>query len=159
MALSLLKYSFWSILNPERAICMPQSPHLQQSLCSQRAADAMAGLPTDLRIGGVSYPVSQRGETLIRQLELEPSRNQLQVEFAGFNDEPGESLRYSYKLEGGSWSPPLQQRTVNYAALAAGSYRFLVKAVNSEGMESTAPAEIDFQVLPPFWRRWWFEGL
>jgi signal transduction histidine kinase len=26
-------------------------------------------------------------------------------------------------------------------------------------MESTAPPEIDFQVLPPFWRRWWFEGL
>jgi ligand-binding sensor domain-containing protein/signal transduction histidine kinase len=116
-------------------------------------------LITDLRIGGVSYPMSQRGETLIRQLELEPSRNQLQVEFAGFNDEPGESLRYSYKLEGGSWSPPLHERTVNYAALSAGSYRFLVKAVNSEGMESTAPAEIDFQVLPPFWRRWWFEGL
>jgi ligand-binding sensor domain-containing protein/signal transduction histidine kinase len=126
---------------------------------ADRPPAAPSVLITDLRIGGASYPVSQRGETLIRQIELEPSRNQLQVEFAGFNDEPGESLRYSYKLDGENWSSPRLERTVNYAALASGSYRFLVKAVNSEGMESAAPAEIDFQVLPPFWRRWWFEGL
>jgi signal transduction histidine kinase len=48
---------------------------------------------------------------------------------------------------------------VNYAALAAGKYRFLVKAVNSDGQESVTPAEVDFVVLPPFWRRAWFEAL
>ena len=39
-----------------------------------------------------------------------------------------------------------------------GTYKFLVKAVNSEGSESTTAASIDFIVLPPLWRRWWFEG-
>jgi signal transduction histidine kinase len=34
-----------------------------------------------------------------------------------------------------------------------------VKAVTSEGVESASPAEIDFTVLPPLWRRWWFESL
>jgi signal transduction histidine kinase len=35
----------------------------------------------------------------------------------------------------------------------------MVKAVTSEGVESAPPAEIDFTVLPPVWRRWWFESL
>jgi ligand-binding sensor domain-containing protein/signal transduction histidine kinase len=116
---------------------------------------------TDLRIGGASYPVSQLGETRVSQLELKPSQNQLQVEFVGLDYEPGDVLRYSYKLEGADsdWSPLRSQPMVNYAALSGGKYRFLVKAVTSEGVESALPAEIDFTVLPPVWRRWWFESL
>jgi len=116
---------------------------------------------TDLRIGGRSYPVSQLGETRISQLELKPSQNQLQVEFAGLDYEPGEALRYLYKLDGAEadWNPPRSQHAVDYAALTDGRYRFLVKAVTSEGVESVSPAEIEFTVLPPVWKRWWFESL
>ncbi len=115
---------------------------------------------TDLRIGGETYPVSQLGETRFGPLQLSPSRNQLQAEFAGIDYEPGTVIRYSYKLEGAdsAWSTPRHQPNVNYAALEAGRYRFLVKAVTSEGVES-APAEIDFTVLPPIWRRAWFVSL
>ncbi|HXM40286.1 MAG TPA: two-component regulator propeller domain-containing protein [Bryobacteraceae bacterium] len=117
-------------------------------------------LITDLQTGGERYPVSQAGETLIRPPRLDPPRNQLQVTFVGFNNEPAEGLRYKYKLEGTdeAWHDT-REHTVNYAALEPGGYHFLVKAVNSEDRESTAPAEIDFEVLPPFWRRWWFEDL
>jgi signal transduction histidine kinase len=116
---------------------------------------------TDLRIGGGTYPVSQLGETRLSGIELKPSQNQLQVEFVGLDYEPGEVLRYSYKLDGADsdWNPPRSQHAVNYAALSVGTYRFLVKAVTSEGVESATPAEIDFIVLPPVWRRWWFQGL
>ena len=31
--------------------------------------------------------------------------------------------------------------------------------MNSEGQESTVPAEVDFTTRPPVWLRWWFEGL
>jgi ligand-binding sensor domain-containing protein/two-component sensor histidine kinase len=116
---------------------------------------------TDLRIGGESYPVSQIGESHVSQLELKPSGNQLQVDFVGIDYEPGDILRYTYKLEGADsdWSPPRSQHAVNYAALSSGQYHFLVKAVTSDGLESAVPAVIDFTVLPPLWRRWWFEGL
>lgn len=116
---------------------------------------------TDLRIGREHYPVSERGESSIPRLRLQPSQNQIRVEFVGFNDEPGESLRYTYKLEGAdsAWSPARSQHEENYAALEPGGYRFLVKAVNSEDVESTSPAEIDFIILPPVWKRWWFETL
>jgi signal transduction histidine kinase/streptogramin lyase len=117
-------------------------------------------LITDLRIGGAPYAVSQLGETRIGPLELKPSQNQVQAEFVGIDYEPGDVVRYSYKLQGADaeWSRPRNQASVNYAALAAGTYRFLVKAVTSEGMES-APAEIDFKVLPPFYKQWWFLAL
>ncbi len=129
------------------------------------SADPPAARPpvliTDLRIGGVSYPVSQVGEARVSELELKPSENQLQVDFVGLDYEPGDTLRYTYKLEGADpdWSPPHSQHAVNYAALAGGKYRFLVKAVTSDGLESAIPAEIDFIVLPPLWKRWWFESL
>ncbi len=117
-------------------------------------------LITDLQTAGERYPVSQAGETLIRPPRLSPSRNQLQVTFVGFNNEPAESLRYKYELEGADegWHHT-REHTVNYAALEPGDYHFLVKAVNSEDQASESPAEIDFVVLPPFWRSWWFEAL
>jgi len=120
-----------------------------------------AVLITALQAGGKSFPVSQRGETSVSHIELEPSRNQLQVEFVALAGESEANLRYAYKLEDSDsdWSPPRRDHLVNFAALSAGKYRFLVKAVNSDGLESATPAQVDFTVLPPFWRRWWFEGL
>jgi len=118
-------------------------------------------LITDLRIGGAPFAVSQLGEARVSGLELKPSQNQLQVDFVGLDYEPGDVLRYSYKLEGADpdWSPPRSQHAVNYGALSGGTYRFLVKAVTSDGVESPTPAELDFTVLPPVWKRWWFESL
>jgi ligand-binding sensor domain-containing protein/signal transduction histidine kinase len=117
-------------------------------------------LITDLETGGRPYPVSQAGEISIHPPDLDPSRNRLQVTFAGFNDEPAESLSYRYRLDGTdqTWHDT-REHTVNYAALEPGGYHFLVKAVNSEDRESAAAAEVEFVVLPPFWRRWWFVAL
>ncbi|HLK20579.1 MAG TPA: histidine kinase, partial [Bryobacteraceae bacterium] len=47
-------------------------------------------------------------------------------------------------------------RTVNYSNLSHGSYRFLVRAINSEGLTSERPASFAFLILPPLWLRWWF---
>jgi len=62
----------------------------------------------------------------LSRLELKPSQNQLQVDFVGLDYEPGEVLRYSYKLEGADsdWNPSRAQHAVNYAALSGGKYRF-----------------------------------
>ncbi len=118
-------------------------------------------LITAARIGDEPYAVSPLGETRIVLPDLKPSRSQLQAEFVGIDHEPGAVVDYSYKLEGADskWSVPRNHQSVSYAALASGTYRFLVKAVTSEGTESAAPAEIDFTVLAPAWRRPWFVGL
>ena len=67
-------------------------------------------------------------------------------------------LRYQYRLDGADadWSALGEQRTVTYAGLGPGRYRFTVRAVNSDGIASDHPAAITFTVLRPVWLRWWF---
>jgi signal transduction histidine kinase len=82
----------------------------------------------------------------------------VQIDFVGLSFAPGESLRYQYQLVGADrdWSAPTDQRAVNYANLAPGRYRFLVRAVNSDGVASPTPATMMFTILRPVWQRWWF---
>jgi signal transduction histidine kinase len=114
---------------------------------------------TSLRVGGVRQQGSELGETEISGLQYQPNQNDVEVGFVGLAFAPGETLRYQYMLEGGDseWSPAAQQRTVNYANLSSGSYRFLVRAINAEGVASARPASIAFVILPPVWLRWWFQ--
>ena len=111
-----------------------------------------------LRIAGVDYHVSELGAAAITTPELGPNQNQLTVNFGGLSFEAGEALRYQYRLDGADrdWSPPTDQRTVNYANLSPGRYRFSVRALSLTGQMSPSPATVDFRILPPFWRRWWF---
>jgi ligand-binding sensor domain-containing protein/two-component sensor histidine kinase len=113
-------------------------------------------LVTGLSIGGVPRPISDLGESTVSGLRLD--RNSLRLDFVGLGFSPGESLRYQYKLEGADrdWTAPSDQRTVIYASLSAGSYRFLVRAVASDGAVSPQPASVAFTILPPVWRTWWF---
>ena len=118
-------------------------------------------LVTGVQMAGASQHVSALGETNFRLPDLPAGATQLQIDFVGLGFAPGESLRYQYMLEGAdhAWSVPSTQRTVTYARLAAGRYRFLVRAVNADGEISSTPAVVTFQVLPPLWLRWWFIAL
>jgi len=111
-----------------------------------------------LRIAGEEQAVPELGETDIRTGDLTSTRNNLQIEYFGLDFQPGETLRYQFMLEGAdlAWSGPTEQRTVTYANLKPGSYRFLVRAVNADGLVSAMPATIVFRILPPIWLRWWF---
>ncbi|MGH9944489.1 MAG: two-component regulator propeller domain-containing protein, partial [Pyrinomonadaceae bacterium] len=124
-----------------------------------------AGLPspppiriTAVGVNSVPQPISDLGATEMAQLELAAHQNQVQIDFLGLGFGPGESLRYQYKLEGAAddWSAPAENRTVNYVKLAPGSYRFLVRAVSTDGVASAQPASVAFAIWPPVWRRWWF---
>jgi signal transduction histidine kinase len=102
--------------------------------------------------------VSELGETRLAGLVLEPNQNDIQFDFASLKFGVGEVLRYQFRLEGSDqdWSPPADQRSVNFARLAPGKYLFQVRALNSEGMLSAEPASVSFRVLAPVWRRAWF---
>jgi ligand-binding sensor domain-containing protein/signal transduction histidine kinase len=114
-----------------------------------------------IRVRGDPYPVSELGQAAFTPLLLRPDLNQIQIDFAGVNFAVGDVPRYQYKLEGADsdWSRLTDQRTVNYATLSPGRYRFLVRAVNWKGMASPEPAALEFRVLAPFWQRWWFVTL
>lgn len=104
---------------------------------------------------------SELGETDVSGIELLPNQNRLEVKFTSPNFTPGEIIQFQTKLEGSDsdWSALSAQRVVTFANLSPGSYRFLVRAINADGVSSTNPATVSFTVIPPVWRRWWFMGM
>jgi signal transduction histidine kinase/ligand-binding sensor domain-containing protein len=114
-----------------------------------------------LRIAGVSQSLPELGANEVGPLELQNSQNNLQVDFFGLDFHAGENLRYQYWLEGadGDWSAPTEQRSITFANLRSGNYRFLVRALNAQGVSSGRPAFVSFRILSPIWLRWWFIAL
>jgi signal transduction histidine kinase len=47
------------------------------------------------------------------------------------------------------------ERTVNFANLGSGGYRFEVRALSADGLYSPT-AVVGFSVATPLWKRWWF---
>jgi two-component sensor histidine kinase len=111
-----------------------------------------------LRLSGTARHVSAIGEEEISLPDFAASQNEIQIDFVGLSFAVGDVLHYQYKLEGAGadWSSPTEQRTLNLAGLSPGHYRFLVRAVNSDGLVSPQPAVVSFTILPPIWARWWF---
>jgi PAS domain S-box-containing protein len=111
-----------------------------------------------LRVAGVARGLSALGDTAISGLRLNPDENNVQVDFFAIGFRAGETLRYQYKLEGATadWSLPAARRSVDFANLAPGAYRLLVRAITNDGAESESPATVTFEILPPIWRRGWF---
>ena len=115
-------------------------------------------LISGLRVAGVPQAISALGDREVFLPDLAPDRNQLQVDFVALGFGSGEVLRYQYRLQAADtdWSPLSETRTVTYASLSPGRYAFQVRAVNSAGTASAAPASIRFRILRPVWQRWWF---
>lgn len=111
-----------------------------------------------MRVAGDPYPLSDLGTAEIDISGLAHWQNNLQIEFFGIDFHAGEALRYQYRLEGADadWSPPDTNRSVTFANLRPGTYRFLVRGVNAAGTASDSPAVVSFTILPPVWQRWWF---
>jgi ligand-binding sensor domain-containing protein/two-component sensor histidine kinase len=111
-----------------------------------------------LRVAGVPQLVSALGERLMSLPDLPPNRNQLEIDFAGLRFGTGDMLRYQYRLEGvnDGWTVASEQRSVTYPSLPPGVYKFIVRAVNSDGIASAEPAVVAFTILRPLWLRWWF---
>jgi signal transduction histidine kinase len=60
-------------------------------------------------------------------------------------------VKYSYKLNGQSWSEPTSEQVVKYLNLDPGNHRFSVKAVNSHGVWTAQFTNIDFYVDTPYY--------
>lgn len=101
----------------------------------------------DTAAGGNAEPVS-----------LSSSQNNLTIDFVGIQFEKENALRYQYKLEGidRDWSTPTKNRSIALANLADGNYRFMVRAINEDGIASEQPAFFGFRIFPPVYLRWWF---
>lgn len=111
----------------------------------------------ELKANGVTAKkLSELGETEVANLELASDQRRIEIDFFALGFLTGETLRYQYKLDGAGndWSEPTTQRTITLN-LSPGAYRFLVRAVNADGVASQNPAIVSFTIARPFWQRWW----
>jgi signal transduction histidine kinase/ligand-binding sensor domain-containing protein len=109
---------------------------------------------THFEVNGIAFPTTGA-------FELSSDQDNCSIEVAGISLRDEESLRYQYRLLGANneeWRPPTRNRAIVFASLAPGSYTFMARAVNASGVTSDHPAELQFTILPPFWRQWWFIG-
>ncbi len=95
---------------------------------------------------------------LPKNLELPFTKNNLTFSFSGICLIAPEKVLYQYKLVGADaeWTPPVNKTEVTYPSLPAGSYTFMVKATNNDGVWNKNPAEFYFTILPPWYNTWWF---
>jgi signal transduction histidine kinase/ligand-binding sensor domain-containing protein len=119
---------------------------------------APRALISAVRVTGDPQHVSALGELTVSLGDLAPEQNQIGIDFVALGWRAGEIPRYQYRFDGtaADWSAPSRERTVNFASLTSGSYRILVRAINSDGSTTDEPASVVFTILPPIWMRWWF---
>ena len=86
------------------------------------------------------------------ELNLSHNENTINISFAALSYVSPEKNLYAYKLEGvdKDWIYTHEHRA-NYTNLPAGTYTFLVKATNNDGVWSKNEAKLKIVVHPPFW--------
>ncbi|MDM7915429.1 MAG: two-component regulator propeller domain-containing protein [Candidatus Eisenbacteria bacterium] len=118
---------------------------------------------SSVQAGGEDLFLPDHGLVALEGIRIGPRPANLEVSFVGLSFRGERTLRYSYRLEGDpmseEWSAPTAQRTVLFSRLMPGRYRFEVRAITRQGIESPLPARVELEVLPPLWRQAWFLGL
>lgn len=120
----------------------------------ERGREPPNALITGLRVSGVAQPISILGEKEIAPLALDSDQRQVTVDFIGLGTNLGEHLRYEYRFGDSDWTPT-PERTVIFANLAAGDYKFEVRAQTADRIYSL-PAALSFKIAVPLWQRPWF---
>lgn len=113
-------------------------------------------LITAVRVNGNPTPLSDLGEVNLENLTFAPDQNSVQIDFVSLDFSAGARLHYQYQLNAQGWSAASDLRTVNFANLAPGVYRFRVRAIDSSGVISDVPAIVSFTINRLLWQRWWF---
>ena len=108
-----------------------------------------------------SFEVDGRAQASGHSVQVSAGQHRFQFNYAGLSLLAPARVRYRYRLQGfdADWTEAEDRRSADYTNLPPGQYRFMVEATNSDGVRSSAPAEIAFTVRPPFYRRWWFAVL
>lgn len=90
-------------------------------------------------------------------ITLASGQSMFSLEFVVSNYISGNHNIFAYKLEGydKEWYHSSHQRTASYSNLPHGTYRFLVKAANSDGKWNETPTELKITILPVWYKTWW----
>lgn len=108
-------------------------------------------------IPGDDTRILEKNISETRSITLAAGQSMFSLDFVVSNYISGSHNTFAYMLEGydKEWYYSNTQRTVSYSNLPAGTYRFLVKAANSDGKWNEQPTELEITVLPVWYKTWW----
>jgi len=123
---------------------------------------------TDFKIFNHSVPISKDGKGILKasisevnHIELPFDQNVFTVDFAALDFSMSKKNKYEYMLEGFEkrWNESGTQHSATYTNLNPGNYVLKVKASNNDNEWSAKSADLFINVLPPFWKTWWFKTI
>ncbi|MCR9254149.1 MAG: response regulator [bacterium] len=88
-------------------------------------------------------------------ITLNHDQNSIRINFTANHFAAPQKNQYAYKLEGfdADWQyTDANQRFCNYTNVPDGTYTFLLKASNNDGVWNEEPITLGIQILPPWWR-------
>lgn len=98
----------------------------------------------------------------LQQLTLTPAEKHISFEFAALNFRNASQNQYKFRLKGydEKWVYRTgKERYATYTNLPSGNYTFQVRASNNNNIWNEEGLDIAIEVLPPFYKTWWFSGL
>ncbi len=106
--------------------------------------------------GLLGKPINQ-----LEEITLNYDQSVFSFDFSALNYQLSRKNSFQYKMEGFDqvWSPPGSKRQATYTNLNPGSYTFMVKAANNDGLWNETPKAIRVIILPPWWQTWWFRAV
>jgi ligand-binding sensor domain-containing protein/two-component sensor histidine kinase len=137
----------------------------------------------EMFFGGISglnyfYPDSVRGNTYVPPvvisefkifndvvkgvkdyIELSYDQNFFTIEYAALDYTDPENNQYAHILEGleNEWHyTDAVIRRAYYTNLEPGKYYFRVRGSNNDGVWNNVGLTLEIDILPPFWKTWWF---
>lgn len=95
--------------------------------------------------------------SLANKIFLNHRQTSFTIEYVGISYTRPGGNNYYYKLEGfdKEWNNAGNKTSVTYTNLNPGSYRFIVKGFNNDGVECDKPAILKIIVKPAIWKTWW----
>jgi len=94
-------------------------------------------------------------------LQLNFKDNHITIEFVGICLSDPNKVLYRYYLEGydETWTPETNLSQITYSNLAPGQYTFHLISMNQNGVWNKMPTVYKFEIIPPFYKTWWFYTL
>lgn len=133
-------------VDPPRVRLNPRSPPVQIEQFSYLDREGTNHVITSPGNGEIRVPAGSTG---------------FQFRYAALTYTAPEKVRYAYHLEGvpGSTVETENRRIAEIQSLPPGTYRFVVRAANNDGVWSQHDAAVGFVVEPFLWQTFWFRTL
>jgi signal transduction histidine kinase/ligand-binding sensor domain-containing protein len=95
---------------------------------------------------------------LKHSISLPWNRNTFSVEISALDYANADRIKYAFYMEGSDkqWYISGSRRMVRYSGIAPGEYSLWIKTANAQNEWSSPVLLMHVNILPPFWKTWWF---